>query len=391
MNATLPTKASAAACAILLSVAPPRADAQSAASLALTGGVATDQRGVQSSALTVAPELRFEGPRASLHLGGSATRYQTDIWSLGGGAAFASREQLGSHSALTLNASASMSRLGGSFDASFREVAVLPAVQLTFARLTLFGGGRAAFGSSTTPSSVTQSGFLFPGAGSSASSVSHGGAGPVFGGTLALTETGAARIGAREDRLIVSRAAIVDRSVSLDAAEGRLRLGLVAGKRWSADENTGFGSATASIDVTPSASLDVAIGRYPSNRLLETPAGRFFSAGVSFRTGGAPAEPRLPRPSGAREVPRGMTRLALRAPDATRVDVAGDFNNWRLTPATRSANGVWYVDLRIAPGQYRYAFRVDGREWRVPDGATAVNDGFGGKSAWITVRDTPVR
>jgi hypothetical protein len=47
---------------------------------------------------------------------------------------------------------------------------------------------------------------------------------------------------------------------------------------------------------------------------------------------------------------------------------------------------VWYADLKIPPGQYRYAFRVNGIEWRVPDGATAVKDDFGGKSAWLTVR-----
>ena len=68
------------------------------------------------------------------------------------------------------------------------------------------------------------------------------------------------------------------------------------------------------------------------------------------------------------------------------MDVAGDFNEWTPVPATRAANGVWYADLRIAPGQYRYAFRVNGKEWRLPHGATAVDDGFGGKSAWLTVQ-----
>jgi 1,4-alpha-glucan branching enzyme len=80
-----------------------------------------------------------------------------------------------------------------------------------------------------------------------------------------------------------------------------------------------------------------------------------------------------------------MTRLALRAPDARVVELAGDFTEWKFVAASRAANGVWYADLRIPPGQYRYAFRIDGTDWLVPDGATAVDDGFGGKSAWITV------
>ena len=391
MYATLPTKASAAACAVLLSFTPSRADAQSSASLALTGGVATDQRGVQSHAVTIAPELRFDGTRASLQLGGSATRYHSGVWSFGAGTAFAGRESLGPHMAFTLNASGGVSQLNGDFGASYREASVLPAVQFTLRRLTLYGGARGAAGSSTVSSPVTQPGVLFPRAGAQSSSTSRLGVGPVIGASLSFAERGAARFGAREERMSISGATIVDRSLSLDAREGRLRLGVAAGRRWSPEDNAGFASGIVSIDILPSASLDVAAGRYPSNRLLETPAGRFFSAGVSLRIGASQDEPPLPSPRGARDAPRGTTRLTLRAPDAARVEIAGDFNDWRLMPATRSANGVWYADLRIAAGQYRYAFRVDGREWRVPDGATAVDDGFGGKSAWITVRDTPGR
>ena len=50
---------------------------------------------------------------------------------------------------------------------------------------------------------------------------------------------------------------------------------------------------------------------------------------------------------------------------------------------------VWFVDLNIPPGQYRYAFRVDGAAWKVPAGAAVVDDDFGGKSAWLTVGGLP--
>ena len=43
------------------------------------------------------------------------------------------------------------------------------------------------------------------------------------------------------------------------------------------------------------------------------------------------------------------------------------------------------VQDRIPPGQYRYAFRVDDKEWKVPEGAAASDDDFGGKSAWLVV------
>jgi hypothetical protein len=68
------------------------------------------------------------------------------------------------------------------------------------------------------------------------------------------------------------------------------------------------------------------------------------------------------------------------------VEVAGDWNHWRPVPLTRGNNGVWYGDFAIAPGLYRYAFRINGTVWEVPEGVAAVNDGFGGKSAWLSVR-----
>jgi 1,4-alpha-glucan branching enzyme len=129
----------------------------------------------------------------------------------------------------------------------------------------------------------------------------------------------------------------------------------------------------------------VAGGRYPSNRLTGMAAGRFLSAGLSLRL--APSAPALPRPAAAPPVPHGMTRLSITAPNAERVDIAGDFTGWSTTPARRAANGVWYVDLRLSPGEYRYAFRIDGKEWRVPAGVRTADDEFGGKSAWVTVHN----
>jgi 1,4-alpha-glucan branching enzyme len=77
--------------------------------------------------------------------------------------------------------------------------------------------------------------------------------------------------------------------------------------------------------------------------------------------------------------------VSISAADADRVELAGDFSKWQSIAATRADNGVWYVDLDLPPGEYRYAFRVNGKEWRVPEGVAAVDDEFGGKSAWLTV------
>jgi hypothetical protein len=204
-------------------------------------------------------------------------------------------------------------------------------------------------------------------------------------------ESRSLQLGAREDRMRVSDVAIADRALSLSASQGIVAVSLNAGSRQASDENVTFGSGGISVALSPAVALDVGAGRYPRNRLLGTPGGDFMSAGLSFRFGGGGREPSLPEARGPRPPERGITRLTLDAPDARRVDVAGDFNDWMPAAASRAANGVWYADLKIPPGQYRYAFRINGTEWRVPHGATAVDDGFGGKSAWLTVRDPKSR
>jgi hypothetical protein len=217
-------------------------------------------------------------------------------------------------------------------------------------------------------------------------------AGPTFGATFLVTSSpdGTLRVGAREDRLRVAGVAVADRALTASIVSNAISLAASVGQRQASDERAGFGSAAVSIGLRSDVAVDAAAGRYASNRLTATPAGDFFNVGFSFRFGGTPARSSASpstRVRGAPSVPQGYTRLVIEAPNAARVDVAGDFNEWTPVAASRAANGVWYADLRLTPGQYRYAFRVDGKEWRVPRGVTAVDDGFGGKSAWLIIRE----
>jgi hypothetical protein len=43
-----------------------------------------------------------------------------------------------------------------------------------------------------------------------------------------------------------------------------------------------------------------------------------------------------------------------------------------------------YADVTLRRGEYRYAFKIDGQRWRVPEGITSLDDGFGGRSALVT-------
>jgi len=331
-----------------------RAAAQDA-TIAIAGGVATDQRGVRSNALSVAPSVSFSPSNAvSLQLGGNATRFASEAFSLGAGGSVSGQNPIGRFAALTLTGSGNASRLQGASRAVFAQADVVPALELRLWRMALFGGMRAATG---VVRQETQPSIPIGGASGNTASTTSSGIGPVFGAVLALGDMEKTlRLGAREERLRIAGVTVPERTLS----------------------------ASLSFALTPVASLDLNAGRYDGNRLIGTPAGDYVSAGVSFRIAGS-REPSLPAARGARPQPAGTTRLSIRALDAQRVEIAGDFNEWKPRAATRAANGVWYADLTIPPGQYRYAFRVNGTEWRVPDGATAVDDGFGGKSAWLTV------
>jgi 1,4-alpha-glucan branching enzyme len=143
------------------------------------------------------------------------------------------------------------------------------------------------------------------------------------------------------------------------------------------------------VGVGANLAVQLAGGRYAANRMLGTPAGDYLNLGAVIRLHVARSS--LPKPSGVSAPATGMTRLSIRAEDAATVEVAGEFNHWEFVSTRRASNGVWFADLRIPAGQYRYAFRINGKEWRIPAGATAAEDEFGGKSAWLTVDPTAGR
>ena len=80
-------------------------------------------------------------------------------------------------------------------------------------------------------------------------------------------------------------------------------------------------------------------------------------------------------------------QFVLIAPQANSVSLVGDFNDWdpKRSPM-RTANGIWAAVVQLAPGRYRYAFLVNGVEWRADPGAPAVRDDeFGTPSSVVTV------
>jgi len=53
------------------------------------------------------------------------------------------------------------------------------------------------------------------------------------------------------------------------------------------------------------------------------------------------------------------------APDASSVQLVGDFTQWQGSPIKlqKGADGIWRVVVQLPPGTHHYRFIVDG-EWR---------------------------
>lgn len=77
--------------------------------------------------------------------------------------------------------------------------------------------------------------------------------------------------------------------------------------------------------------------------------------------------------------------FSLDAPQASSVAIVGDFNDWKPTPLSRKGSA-WEIRVRLAPGQYNYAFVIDGARW-VPDPRAPRNavDDFGSPNSVVSV------
>jgi len=167
-----------------------------------------------------------------------------------------------------------------------------------------------------------------------------------------------------------------------------------------------FGEASATLAVGERTVLFVAGGRYPTDPVSGSVAGRYVSGGVRLRLASpARLSARTTIPSASRpgtpadgdpvadlrlEVlprPNGVVRLVLyvASTSAAGAELAGDFTDWQPLQLRRSANGMWETVLAIPSGVHRLNVRIDGGAWIVPAGLTRAADDFGDEVGIMTV------
>jgi hypothetical protein len=174
---------------------------------------------------------------------------------------------------------------------------------------------------------------------------------------------------------------------------GKIVLETILGDRvWSQGAGHGFyGEASASLPFADRWALVLSGGRYPSDPIRGSIAGRYLSAALRFRIP-SPARPVPPVPTrhaGTTDDPppsttltvvpesSGQTRLVLRAPPATLVEIAGDFTDWQPVSLSRTAGGSWEVVLPMAKGVHQVNMRIDGGPWTAPGGTTRLAGDYG--------------
>ena len=83
-----------------------------------------------------------------------------------------------------------------------------------------------------------------------------------------------------------------------------------------------------------------------------------------------------------------LVRFVFVEPNARRVELVGDFNEWAkgTTQLKRSgAPGVWTVSVPLSLGRHEYAFIINGTRWVADPLAVKSSDDFGTESSVIRV------
>jgi hypothetical protein len=212
-------------------------------------------------------------------------------------------------------------------------------------------------------------------------------------------------VAASVTRSFVGDTAYSDVGSTIHASRGRFEVdGSLAARVSSRGAGHGvYGEASTTFKLGERTALLISGGRYPTDPVSGSVAGRYLSAGLRLRTA-------LPRPRAIRDrqplirspangdggagssarlevqpAPDGTVRVVVHAPVATTVEVAGDFTDWQPVTLHRTGEDTWESVLHIPSGVHRVNVRIDGGMWMAPAGTARAEDEFGGDVGIVAV------
>ena len=85
------------------------------------------------------------------------------------------------------------------------------------------------------------------------------------------------------------------------------------------------------------------------------------------------------------------TTFSLEIPDASKVFLVGEFNNWsQKKNPMRKLKGMWQISLPLKPGEYKFKYLADSTWQNDPVAHKYCTSPFGGDDSVVVVPDYPV-
>jgi hypothetical protein len=163
-------------------------------------------------------------------------------------------------------------------------------------------------------------------------------------------------------------------------------------------------SANAVYTLTRTFAVVASGGTYPVDPTEGFPGGRFLSLGMRL-TPGRRARPETPPPLSSARIdseptelgasvatsftamvhPGGSVEFQVRATNAERVEITGDFTSWTPRALSPAGAGMWTITLPLNAGKYQMNLRLDGGPWIAPPSLMTMLDEFGGRVGLLVV------
>jgi hypothetical protein len=187
---------------------------------------------------------------------------------------------------------------------------------------------------------------------------------------------------------------IADATLGFQFRTAALTLSALAGARAGNLGGRPWYQGRAALSVASWATLEAQAGSYPRD-LSGFTEGAFVSVGVWLggglrrRLSGIALGPSLAASSErgvtVETVEAGHQRVTFILPGASKVAIAGEWNEW--TPvALEHVDGVrWRANLALRQGAHRFSLVVDGRRWVVPPGVATLPDDMGGRVGLLVI------